>query len=93
MSNVERCPYCGRFMAYEDSAEWGENWTCAHWRAHVLADPWSWSIDVLALGPDAVDVDGDPISGIVGASRLSPDQLRIALDLPADVEVGGQRRA
>lgn len=87
MSNVERCPYCGRFMAYEDSAEWGENWVCAHWREHVLLDPSSWSIDVLALGPDAVDVDGDPISGIVSASRLTPEQLRTALGLAEEIEI------
>lgn len=87
---TERCPYCGRFMAYENSGEWGENWVCAHWRAHALADPSSWSIDVLELGPDAVDIDGDPISGIVSASLLSPDQLHIALGLSADVEIRRQ---
>lgn len=32
--------------------------------------------------------DGDPISGIVSASRLTPEQLRMALGIPADVEVG-----
>lgn len=90
MSNVERCPYCGRFMSYEDSAEWGENWVCTRWRQHVLIDPDRWSIDVIALGPDAVDIDGDPISGIVSASLLSPEQLRVALDLPADIEIGSR---
>lgn len=81
MNNVQKCPYCGRFMAYEDSAEWGENWVCARWRQHVLADPESWSIDVIELGPDATDVDGDPIGGITSASRLSTSQLRIALGM------------
>lgn len=66
-------------MAYEDSAEWGENWVCAHWGAHVLADPSSWSIDVVALGPEAIDIDGNPIDGITSASRLTPEQLRVAL--------------
>lgn len=84
MSNVERCPYCGRFMAHEDSAEWGENWVCALWRQHVLADPSSWSIDVIALGEGAVDIDGDPISGIVGAHLLTEAQLRVALGVATD---------
>ena len=87
MSNVERCPYCGRFMAYLDDAEWGERWVCAWQAKHILSDPATWSVDVLALGSDAVDVDGDPISGVVGAQRLTEDQLRMALGLTVDREV------
>lgn len=91
MSNVERCPYCGRFMAYLDDAEWGERWMCAAQADHIMADPESWSVDVIALGDDATDIDGDPISGIVGAHRLTVAQLRTALGLPADRENGSDR--
>lgn len=80
-NNVERCPYCGWFMRYEDSAEWGEAWVCARQAEHIIADPENWSVDVIALGDDAVDTDGDPISGLVGAHRLTPDQLRVALGI------------
>jgi|TARA_R100000482_G_scaffold124710_2_gene78586 hypothetical protein len=80
-TNVEKCPYCGRYMAYLDDAEWGEHWVCAHQAAHILADPESWSVDTIALGPDAIDKDGDPLYGIVGAHRLTSEQLRVALGL------------
>jgi len=76
-------------MAYLDDAEWGERWMCAWQAKHILADPTNWSVDVLALGPDAVDVDGDPISGVVGAHRLTESQLRTALGLTADREICG----
>lgn len=87
MSNVERCPYCGRFMAYEDDAEWGERWVCAAQNAHILADPESWSVLTYTLEGE-VDVDGEPISGLVGAHRLTEVQLRTALGLTTDREVG-----
>lgn len=85
-NNVERCPYCGWFMRYEDSAEWGEAWVCARQAEHIIADPENWSVDVIALGDDAVDTDGDPISGLVGAHRLTPDQLRVALGITESTE-------
>lgn len=78
-SNVEKCPYCGRFMRYEDDAEWGERWVCAEQSAHILADPEHWSVDTIALPEDAVDIDGDPVSGMIRAELLTTEQLRIAL--------------
>jgi hypothetical protein len=74
-------------MAYQDDAEWGERWVCAAQAEHIIADPESWSVDVIALGDDAVDIDGDPIYGLVGAHRLTEEQLRTALGLTTDREV------
>ena len=74
----ERCGYCGRFMAYENDTEWGERWVCARQTEHILADPEHWSVLTYGLEGET-DVDGHPISGLTGAHRLSPEQLRIAL--------------
>ena len=78
-NNREQCPYCGQFMAYEDDAEWGERWVCSNQSAHILADPERWSVLAYPLGEDAVDIYGQPISGLVGAHRLTREQLRTAL--------------
>lgn len=79
-NNIERCGYCGRYMRYEEyDVEWGERWVCSQQAAHIIADPEHWSVDVIALGRDAVDIDGDPISGLVAAHRLTIDQLHVAL--------------
>lgn len=87
-NNVERCGYCGRFMRYEHDAEWGERWVCVEQSAHILADPEHWSVLTYALGDDAVDADDQPISGnLVGAHRLTTEQLRIALGLDAQPTV------
>ena len=84
-NNVERCPHCGRFMRYEDSAEWGELWVCARQAAHILADPEGWTVDTIALPEDAVDIDGDPVSGMIRAELLTTEQLRIALGVDEPV--------
>lgn len=84
-SNVERCPRCGRFMRYEDSAEWGEIWVCARQSAHILADPEGWTVDTIALPENAVDIDGDPVSGMIRAELLTTEQLRIALGVDEPV--------
>lgn len=87
MSKVERCGYCGRFMAEEFDTEWGERWVCSQQDAHILADPEHWSVLTYALGDDAVDTDGEPIAGnFVGAHRLTVEQLRVALGMPATNE-------
>ncbi|MFD6699703.1 MULTISPECIES: hypothetical protein [unclassified Microbacterium] len=91
MSNVERCPYCGRFMAYEDSAEWGERWVCAAQTDHIIADPESWSVLTYALEGE-VDVDGEPLGGLVGAHRLTEAQLRTALGLDTNRTNGLEER-
>lgn len=85
-SNGERCPYCGRFMAYEDDTEWGERWVCSNQSAHIIADPERWSVLTYALGDDAVDIDGEPISGLVGAHRLTAEQLRICTNTEGNDE-------
>ena len=88
---AEKCSYCGRFMAYECDGEYGEWWKCSRQAEHILADPEYWSVDVLPLGEDAVDIDGDPISGLVGAHRLTTEQLRIVLGLSSEpVQMGAE---
>ena len=90
-SNVEKCGYCGRYMRYENDGEYGEHWMCSRQAEHIVADPKSWSVDTIALGPDAVDADGEPVSGFVWADTLTPRDLRIAVGLDPQPADSGRR--
>jgi hypothetical protein len=69
-------------MALDDRGlEWGSEWKCSLQTDHILTDPEHWSVDVIDLGDDATDIDGDPISGMVPAELLRPEDLRTALGL------------
>lgn len=77
-----KCGYCGRFMRQNfDGWDGDDLWVCSQQAHHIIADPEHWSVDTLALGPDALDADGEPLSGMVRAELLTTEQLRIVVGL------------
>jgi hypothetical protein len=70
----------------DDGWDGDDLWVCSRQAHHILADPEHWTVDVIALGPDAVDMDGDPVYGMTRAERLSAEQLRIIVGMSESTE-------